>query len=180
LAEADCNEACSRARPTVGNRRSAPSAGSERQTDVSVMDTRLAAASDEAELFEIHRAVFRGHIEQFWGWDEEWQRANFAAEMASSTTLAVRIDARLAGYLQFREEDDRLFVQNLALLPDCQNRGIGTELIRMLQAKAANRGIPLELAVFRTNASALRLYERPGFEKRCATDTHTATFWRPT
>jgi hypothetical protein len=83
LAEADCNEACSRAQPTVGNRRSAPAAGSERQTDGSVMDTRLAAASDEAELFEIHRAVFRGHIEQIWGWDEEWQRANFAREMAS-------------------------------------------------------------------------------------------------
>jgi ribosomal protein S18 acetylase RimI-like enzyme len=144
------------------------------------MDARLAAASDEAELFEIHRAVFQGHVEQIWGWDEGWQRANFAREMASSTTLVVRIDASLAGDLQFREEDDRLFVHNVALLPDCQNRGIGTELIRVLQAKAANRGIPLELAVFRTNASALRFYERLGFEKRCATDTHTAMFWRPT
>lgn len=120
------------------------------------MDLRPAANTEEADLFEIHRVVFRPHIEQLWGWDERWQRRNFAAELASSTTSAIRIDALIVGYVQFRDEGSRIYVQNIALLPDFQRRGIGTSVVKELQAKAAARDVPLELGVFRTNAPARR------------------------
>ena len=42
------------------------------------MDIRPVEGGEEATLFEIHRAVFYSHIEQIWGWDEDWQKANFA------------------------------------------------------------------------------------------------------
>lgn len=142
------------------------------------MDVRPAANSEEADLFEIHRTVFRSHIEQIWDWDERWQRSNFATELASSTTSAIRIDALIVGYVQFRDEGNRIYVQNIALLPDFQSKGIGTRLIKELQAQAAARGVPLELGVFRSNAPARRFYERLGFERACDTETHTEMSWK--
>jgi ribosomal protein S18 acetylase RimI-like enzyme len=142
------------------------------------MDLRPVADGEEAELFEIHRAVFRSHIEQLWGWDERWQRSNFAAELASSTTSVIRMDALIVGYVQFRDEVNRIYVQNIALLPDFQCKGIGTRLMNELQTKAAARGVPLELGVFRTNAPARRFYERLGFERTRDTETHTEMSWR--
>ncbi|MDN5872584.1 MAG: GNAT family N-acetyltransferase [Nitrococcus sp.] len=141
------------------------------------MDVRPATCNDEAALYEIHRAVFRSHIEQIWGWNEEWQRSNFATELASSSALVILIDARIAGYVQFRNEGNRIYVQNIALLPDVQSKGIGTRLIKELQAKATVRGVPLELDVFRTNTSARRFYERLGFERMCDTEMHTQMSW---
>lgn len=142
------------------------------------MDLRPVAESEEAELFEIHRAAFRSHISQLWGWDERWQRSNFAAELASSTTSAIRLDARIVGYIQLRDEGNRIYVQNIALLPDFQSRGIGTRLMKELQTKAAARGVPLELGVFRTNGPARRFYERLGFERTRDTETHTQMSWK--
>lgn len=142
------------------------------------MDLRPAADNEEGELFEIHRVVFESHIERLWGWDERWQRSNFAAELASSTTSVIRVAAIIVGYVQFRDEGNRIYVQNIALLPDFQSRGIGTRLIKELQAKAAARGVPLELGVFRTNAPARRFYEHLGFERMRDTETHTEMSWK--
>jgi ribosomal protein S18 acetylase RimI-like enzyme len=142
------------------------------------MDLRPIADGEEAELFGIHRAVFRSYIEQLWGWDERWQRSNFAAELASSTTSVIRMDALIVGYVQYRDEGNRIYVQNIALLPDFQCQGIGTRLMNELQTKAAARGVPLDLGVFRTNAPARRFYERLGFERTRDTETHTEMSWR--
>jgi ribosomal protein S18 acetylase RimI-like enzyme len=141
------------------------------------MDLRPTVDSEEADLFEIHRSVFRPHIEQIWGWDERCQRSNFAMELACSTTSTIRIDALIVGYVQLRDEANRIYVQNIALLPDFQRQGIGTRLIKELQAKAAARGVPVELGVFRTNAPARRFYERLGFEWTYDTETHTELSW---
>lgn len=142
------------------------------------MDLRPAADCEGADLFEIHREVFRSHIEQIWGWNEEWQKANFAKELASSTTTVIWINYLIVGYLQVRDEGKRIYIQNIALLPDFQSKGIGTRLIKELQAAAAVRGVPVELGVFRTNESARRFYERLGFERTCTTETHTEMSWR--
>jgi len=144
------------------------------------LDLRPAAESEHADLFEIHREAFRPHIEQLWGWDEQWQRSNFAAELGSSTTLVVRIGALIAGYLQLRDEGSRIHIQNIALLPEFRGKGIGTRLIGELQEEAAARGVPLELGVFRTNAPARRFYERLGFAATGDTRTHTAMSWNAT
>jgi ribosomal protein S18 acetylase RimI-like enzyme len=49
-----------------------------------------------------------------------------------------------------------------SLLPEYCNRGIGTTLVRELQAEAQSASKPLRIHVERSNP-ALRLYERLGF-----------------
>ena len=50
------------------------------------MNLRPANACDFARLFDIHQSVFRSHIEKFLGWDEDWQRKDFALECAAAET----------------------------------------------------------------------------------------------
>ena len=142
------------------------------------MDRRLATTDDMPELFEMHRAVFRTHIEQIWGWDEDWQRTNFAAEFASSNTSVIEIEDRIVGYVQIRDEGHRIYLQNIALSPEFQRRGFGTRLLKRLQRESSARKVALELAVFRTNPNALKFYERIGFRRTGETSTHIEMSWR--
>ncbi|AOY00626.1 GNAT family N-acetyltransferase [Jeongeupia sp. USM3] len=143
------------------------------------MDVRPVADGEDVWLFEIHRTVFRSHIEQIWGWDEVWQQGNFASELASSKTSVIRIDTGIAGYVQVCDEDLRIYIRNIALLPEFRRKGVGTRLIKALQAAAAARGVPLALGVFRTNAAARQLYERLGFVNTSETTTHIEMVWLP-
>ncbi|RFA26621.1 hypothetical protein CAI21_16495 [Alkalilimnicola ehrlichii] len=144
------------------------------------MNIRPIGDGEEGILFEIHRAVFYSHIEQIWGWDEDWQKANFAREIESSATSVVIIDGLIVGYVQVCEDDRGIYLQNIALSGDYQRKGIGTRLIQQLQKKAAVSGVPLNLGVFRTNTSARRFYERVGFEKIRDTETHIQMSWKAT
>jgi ribosomal protein S18 acetylase RimI-like enzyme len=155
-----------------------PLAGRVVAGDADPVNLRPPANGEEADLFAIHRAVFRPHIERIWGWDEEWQKANFSRELASATTSVIQVDSVTAGYLQSRDEGSRIYVQNIALLPAFQGKGLGTRLMKELQAKAALRGVPLELSVFRGNDPARRFYERLGFRETGESHTHTQMAWR--
>nr|WP_312987063.1 N-acetyltransferase [Comamonas koreensis] len=141
------------------------------------MNIRPATAGDQAVLFEVHRSVFRAHIEKLWGWDEGWQRENFYAEFASSATSVIDVDGCIGGYIQIKDEHDRIYVQNIAISEELQGRGIGTQLLKGLQSNAAARKVPLQLGVFRTNTTAQRLYERLGFHQVGETHTHVEMSW---
>ncbi|EMF7385245.1 GNAT family N-acetyltransferase [Pseudoalteromonas prydzensis] len=142
------------------------------------MNIRPIEDGEEAVLFEIHRAVFHSHIEQIWGWDEDWQKANFAREVESSATSVVVTDGRIVGYVQLYDDSQGIYLQNIALSADYQRIGIGTRLIQQLQTKAAASGVPMTLGVFRTNTSARRFYERLGFKKTGDTETHVQMSWK--
>ncbi len=141
------------------------------------MKLRPADAGDIPRLFGIHRAVFRAHIEQLWGWDEAWQRQNFASECAAAITSVVELDGQTIGYLQVLERDSHLYVQNIALSANHQGQGIGSQLLKDLQSQAAARRLPLRLGAFRSNAAALSLYQRLGFRQTGETRTHTEMEW---
>lgn len=59
---------------------------------------------------------------------------------------------------------EEIRIVDIALLPDSCNRGIGTALLRQLQAEAQASGKPLRIHVERFNP-ALPLYERLGFRQ---------------
>jgi len=141
------------------------------------MNIRPATTGDLAVLFEVHRSVFRSHIEKLWGWDEDWQGENFASEFTAAATSVIEDDGHIAGYIQILDEDARIYVQNIAISEVFQGKGIGTQLLKGLQSDAAARKVPLQLGVFRTNTPAQRLYERLGFHKVGETHTHIEMSW---
>jgi ribosomal protein S18 acetylase RimI-like enzyme len=141
-------------------------------------DLRVATSSDLEALFALYRTVFQSHIERLWGWSEAWQRSNFKKDLESSSTTVVELAGRVVGYLQTEEDKGRLYLRNLALLPDLQGQGMGTDLVEGLQRRAKQAGLPVELVVFRTNPRALEFYRRLGFEVRGKSEEFIEMSWQ--
>jgi len=98
-----------------------------------------------------------------------WSRSMFAGELAkpSSICLGAFDDERLTGYLIVSRYVDAWHVMNVAVASDHRRRGVASQLLTALfeQTQADDRrGYTLEVRV--SNAGAISLYERLGFERR--------------
>jgi [ribosomal protein S18]-alanine N-acetyltransferase len=98
-----------------------------------------------------------------------WSRSMFASELAkpSSICLGAFEGEQLVGYVINSRYVDAWHVMNVAVDPDYQRRGIATILLERvfeLTADDDRRGYTLEVRV--SNAGAIQLYERLGFERR--------------
>ena len=129
------------------------------------MDVSLTPAtdSDREFLFELHRATMQEHIVRTWGWDEDWQRADFDRRFRAGTTQLIMVNGERAGAVELGGDDRELVVANIQVAPAQQGRGIGTRVLELLIARAAEQGRDVGLQVLITNTGARRLYERLGF-----------------
>jgi ribosomal protein S18 acetylase RimI-like enzyme len=133
---------------------------------------RPATLDEVEELFSIHQAALGEYIAATWGWDEAWQRDFFRKGFTLYIRSVIEVGGRSIGFLDVTEREEGVYLQNIELAPEYQNRGIGTEIIQRLIARArARRGI-VRLQVLRVNARAKALYERLGFEDVGETETH--------
>ncbi|MGJ8678357.1 MAG: hypothetical protein ACSHX0_12640 [Akkermansiaceae bacterium] len=69
----------------------------------------------------MHVELFREHIEGIWGWDGEWQVANFKKQWEEVVTEVIHAEDELLGYIQNRLEADHIYVLNLALYAQHQS-----------------------------------------------------------
>jgi RimJ/RimL family protein N-acetyltransferase len=67
---------------------------------------------------------------------------------------------------------------DLAILPEHRNGGLGTWALRQIQQVAALERVTFRLSVFRSNAQAIRLYERLGFLKLSTDDVSYEMEWQ--
>jgi ribosomal protein S18 acetylase RimI-like enzyme len=139
----------------------------------------LSAASDDAydAVFALHERLFRPHIEQIWGWLEDWQRENFLTNWKECDTRLVESGGEFVGYVQTLRQPDHLLLKNLALAPSHQGQGIGAALIQGLQAEATALDLPLRLSVFTTNPRAEQFYLRAGFINEGRTSAFQHMSW---
>lgn len=136
-----------------------------------MLQLRAATSGDREFLWEVHRTALRPAVEATWGWDETFQAHHFAEHFTTTDRFIVCVDGMEAGVIQFTAKDDHLFLASIALLPEHQGRGTGTELVNMVLADGRRRNLPVRLQVLKVNR-AKKLYERLGFEAYGETDTH--------
>ena len=98
-----------------------------------------------------------------------WSRSMFASELAKPTSICLGAfeGEDLVGYVINSRYVDAWHVMNIAVDPDHRGRGIASMVLERLfelTADDARRGYTLEVRV--SNATAIALYERLGFESR--------------
>jgi ribosomal protein S18 acetylase RimI-like enzyme len=125
---------------------------------------RPASEDDREFLYTLHCRTMRDVIEKTWGWDEAWQRRDFARRFREYLTSIIECDGRTAGGLLLEWKPDSLYIHEIQLLPEYQSKGIGTEVIGKVIEQAAARRLPVTLSVVPANPRAQLLYERLGFE----------------
>lgn len=125
---------------------------------------RRASEEDRDFLYRLHVTTMREVIEATWGWDEEWQRSDFAKRFGESQYFVIEADGAAIGALCLERRPDAIYILELQLLPEYQRIGIGTGVIRGVIRDAALQHLPVALSVVQANQRAKRLYERLGFE----------------
>ena len=121
--------------------------------------TRLRAGDDLDEVAALEAASFTN----------PWSRDMLARELRNSDVARVyvlrRPDGQLLAFCGCWFVFDELHINTLAVKVEERRRGLATKLLRFVFAEADAAGLNrATLEVRRSNESALRLYERLGFE----------------
>ncbi len=92
--------------------------------------------------------------------------ANFAASIGKGHLYVAQEDDQIVGFVVFYPERDHVHLENVAVTPGFQNRGIGTKLIGFVEQQAQRDGYSrIELYTNARMTENLGLYPRLGFEQ---------------
>ena len=107
----------------------------------------------------------KDYVAALTGWDEVKEKEIFTKyyDFSSYQISVIALDGSDIGYLKIDCSDEEIFLANIHLHPDYQNRGIGSRIIESLLADTAKRGVRVSLKVLKVNHAARRLYEKFGF-----------------
>ena len=137
-----------------------------------MVTTRPATPDDKELLRRIHHDAYRDVVtRQFGPWNEAEQNRWFDKGFVASGLRVIELDGVAVGSIASIDEGDQVFLCGVQILPEYQNRGIGSELVRAELARAKSLGKPLRLQVLRENR-ARALYERLGFQMTGETEHH--------
>jgi RimJ/RimL family protein N-acetyltransferase len=138
-------------------------------------ELRPVTLDDLDALYAIHRAAMRDYVAATWGtWDEAFQTAFFRDHFDPAVRRAIVCEGTLAGFLDVREDETGVHLDNVELGPSFQGKGVGSEILCSL----LSRGKPVRLQALKVNVRARRLYARLGFEGIGETETHVLMAWR--
>jgi len=121
------------------------------------------ASTREDELAQVEWA--EGQKEIFLRWQLDLQRREYEARFPDADYRVIVVDQQPAGRIWIGADDEQIRLLDIALLPDFQNRGVGTALLERLKKHADGERKALRHMVFVLNNNAERFYERLGFQE---------------
>jgi len=123
-----------------------------------------ATEKDKNTIFVIYQTMMRGFVDKIWGWNDEWQQAQFDKFFPLTNITLVKSSTDYVAYSHVQEFEDMLFLRMLAVLPAHQQKGIGTKIMHDLITHANAYEKMLRLEVFKINSGVLNFYQRFGCE----------------
>lgn len=167
----------------------APSAGIAREVETpgGCVRLRTAADADAAFLFNLFRATRGGvlgglpdaMVDSLLTMQYRARSQGYRDRFPGARRLVAETSDGPIGELIEHDEPDAVYIVDIALLPDQQQRGIGNALVRSVMAEAAARG-GVRALVVTTNEASLRMFRRLGFRETGWNDgVHLELRWTP-
>ena len=128
--------------------------------DISI---RKAQPGDYEFARRVHPQAMRPHVERLFGWDDASRAERFRSEFSLDGASVIRRGNEDVGWLQVLEDADSIYLRQLFILPEFQNRGVGTAVLTRLQAAWSSGKAPVTLGLLK-GSPARRFYERHGFK----------------
>jgi GNAT superfamily N-acetyltransferase len=101
-------------------------------------------------------------IERLFGWDQTREERNFAGFFKVEEVRIITADDQDVGWIQEQVENRTINLGSFFVMPAMQGRGIGTKVLDILLARAADQSKAMTLAVVKINP-ARYFYEKRGF-----------------
>jgi ribosomal protein S18 acetylase RimI-like enzyme len=140
-------------------------------------ELRPARPGDVEFAWRLYEQLMRARTEALMPWREDRQREVIEGALNSGGMQMIVADGSVCGWLHVLEAAGSIELHQIYLAPAQQRRGIGTSILRALQARAAAAGRPLCLNVL-INNPARRLYERLGFRVESSDPIKHHMAWR--
>jgi len=163
--------------------------GPFRLPDGSTVELRPVSVSDDPFLLSVYLSTREeelaqaewqeGQKEAFVRWQFELQRGEYEGRFPDAAYHVILVDQQPAGRIWVGTDDEQIRLLDIALLPEFQNRGVGTALLHRLMDHAKQSGKPLRHMVFMLNNDAKRFYERLGFVTIDDLGAYQHMEWRP-
>ena len=126
---------------------------------------RKATRFDIQEIETCAVAAYTRYVERI-GREPAPMVANFAASIGKGHLYVAEENDQIVGFVVFYSEQDHVHLENVAVTPRFQNRGIGTRLIGFVEQQAQQDGYTcVELYTNASMTENLELYPRLGFEQ---------------
>ena len=127
------------------------------------LQVRATTEDDTTFLVSLALAAYRDVASrQFGSWNEGEQAARFAAKAARLPFEVGELDGQPVAAVSSSVHADHVFLNDLLVLPEFQNRGLGADLLEREIRRARRLGLPLRLHTLLLNR-AVHLFERHGF-----------------
>ena len=126
---------------------------------------RPAEPEDAAAVGDLVRASYSKYVERI-GREPAPMLEDYVALVRAGEVWVLAEGGEVLGVLVMRPAEDHLFVDNVAVAPGHQGRGLGRELVAFAEARARRDGLP-EVRLY-TNEKMhenLTVYARLGFEE---------------
>lgn len=141
---------------------------------------------DREFLFRVYASTRAEELQQV-PWDEQAKHNFLASQFGAQHRYyqqrfphaefqVILQEGEPAGRLYVDRRNDEIRIIDIALLPEFQRGGIGSELLKALLAEAAAAQLPVRIHVEKLNP-ALRLYERLGFRRTEDQDVYLLMEW---
>lgn len=126
---------------------------------------RRALTSDADAVHELVQRSYGAHVARI-GRRPAPMDQEYASVLGATDSWVMELDGRVVGVLVTRPADDHLLIENVAVAPELQGRGIGGRLLAVAEDHAAACGRP-EVRLYTNQAMTenLAFYPRHGYRE---------------
>src|SRR4030042_55086 len=92
--------------------------------------------------YQVKKAAMGGYITQIWGWDEEFQNKLHSQDWQQKRAQIILYNNKPIGTIRTVSNEDSLKIEQFYILPEYQNKGIGSYLLKDILDDADKAGLP--------------------------------------
>jgi ribosomal protein S18 acetylase RimI-like enzyme len=130
-----------------------------------MIEIRKAVSSDLEPVRACALAAYQMYVDRI-GREPAPMVADFAASIKAGRLYIAGEEGQLAGFVVFYAKSDHLHLENVAVSPGFQQRGIGRKLVEFVEQQARTGGYPrVELYTNARMTENLGLYPRLGYQQ---------------
>ncbi|HCG5249764.1 TPA: GNAT family N-acetyltransferase [Vibrio parahaemolyticus] len=128
-----------------------------------MFEVREAIDEDYEFLFELKKAAEYEPVKAVFGWDENVQKEIHRNEWNEAKPTIIEIEGASVGSYLVQAHPEHLYFGRFFLLPACQGKGIGSQVLKTVIQLANEKSLSIQLRYLQGNRVG-QLYKRFGFE----------------
>lgn len=145
----------------------------------SLYETRDYHPDDFESLVALRARLFKDDFMSLVPWSDEWNREHLKTMLSRCRHRSIVARDELIGFVQWSEYSDQLHLQYLAIVPEYQRLGIGSQLLKQLQSMAQQESMPVTLSLLHNHPGAVAFYQSAGFVVLDTAGRYVRMRWTP-